>query len=135
MLTACADPKYVSRDAGRGPSQKAVSERAEFAQSSLWLDWEKIPTTEDFGSFLLKFGRENAADKSPVVRDVEGQIAVVIWMPSMGHGSSPVTVEKLDTGTYRASKVFFTMPGEWEIRIQRVVNGNVIEQAVIPYRF
>jgi hypothetical protein len=46
-----------------------------------------------------------------------------------------VTVAKVDTGTYRATQVFFTMPGDWEIRIQRLVNGTLIEQAVFPYRF
>jgi hypothetical protein len=137
MLAGCADPKYVSRDGGPNSSQKAVSERAELpnSKSSVWLDWEKIPTSEDFGSFTLKFGRENAADKSPVVQDVEGEIAVVIWMPSMGHASSPVTVAKVDTGTYRATQVFFTMPGDWEIRIQRLGTGTLIEQAVFPNRF
>jgi hypothetical protein len=75
------------------------------------------------------------ADKSIVPGDIEGEVAVVLWMPSMGHGSSPVSVAKIDVGTYRASQVFFTMPGDWEIRIQRLVNGAVVEQAVIALRF
>jgi len=137
FLVACADPKYVARDARPIAGQKVEAERTEFplTKTSIWLTWEKFPTNEDFGSLLLKFGRENLADKSIIPQDIQGEVEVELWMPSMGHGSSPVTVTRMDTGTYRASQVFFTMPGDWEIRIQRLVNGVVVEQAVIALRF
>lgn len=137
LLTACADPKYVSRPGASQPFRKAEAEHTQFDKTgtSLWLSWETKPTADQYGSLLLKTGRENAADKSPVPLDLEGDIAVILWMPSMGHGSSPVTVTKIDTGTYRATKVFFSMPGDWEIRVQRVVKGALIEQAVLPFRF
>lgn len=136
LLTACAEPKYVTQAGPAKPGQKGEAEKAELgAGGSVWLTWEKFPTSEDFGSFIFKTGRENSADKSPLPQDLEGEIAVVLWMPSMGHGSSPVTVTKLDTGTYRADRVFFTMPGDWEIRIQRIVNGAAVDQAVIALRF
>ena len=137
LLSACADPKYVAKEGAGQNYRKAEAEKAQFDPSGipLWISWEKKPSADQFGSFLIKTGRENAADKSPIPEDLEGEIRVILWMPSMGHGSSPVTVTKMDTGTFRASKVFFSMPGEWEVRIQRTVNGAMVEQAVIPYRF
>lgn len=138
LATACSDPRYVE-PAGRGPGEQvrsAAAERAEMPVSgtALWLSWESFPTEEEFGSFILKFGRANRADGSAIPSDIDGQIEVVLWMPSMGHGSSPVTVEKVDVGTYRASEVFFTMPGDWEIRVQRKSGGNILEQAVFQIR-
>lgn len=136
FLVSCADPKYASPGGGTGPQEKSAGTRAEMPASnvSVWLTWEKLPAGQQFGSFVLKFGRENLGDKSPLPLEIEGDVSVVLWMPSMGHGSSPVKVEKLDTGTYRASKVFFTMPGDWEIRIQRNVNGAMVDQTVIALR-
>jgi len=137
ILTACADPKYISQDGKLSPSQKTEVTRAEFptSRSLIFMTWEQMPTNEDFGSFLLKIGRENLADQSPVPQEITGEIAVELWMPSMGHGSSPVTVTKVDVGTYRATQVFFTMPGDWEIRVKRVVSGVMVEQANLPLRF
>ncbi|MGZ5280076.1 MAG: FixH family protein, partial [Pseudobdellovibrionaceae bacterium] len=51
--------------------------------------------------------------------ELDGDFRVVLFMPDMGHGSSPTKIAKLDTapGLYRVSKVYFTMPGLWEVRV------------------
>lgn len=104
------------------------------------LEWETIPSDERRGSFLLRFwnlklGNENGPYVTP-----ENPIFVKLWMPSMGHGSSPVRVETLlDSGKvaipgiFRVSEVFFVMGGEWEIWIQ-LRDGTVVrDQAKIDY--
>ena len=93
------------------------------------VEWEKLPTEEDFGSFRFHVFRGGAAPQDP------GAISVILWMPGMGHGSSPVSVEQLGPGEYRARDVFFTMRGEWEIRFQRREGQDERDQAVLPYRF
>jgi hypothetical protein len=42
---------------------------------------------------------------------------VKLWMPDMGHGSSPTTLELANGGCTRVSKVNFMMPGLWEIHL------------------
>ena len=116
-------PTDDSRDSAQPQARLPVS------QMPVFLEWEKKPTDEEFGSFILRTGQSSNDPE-----DVDGNLAVVLWMPSMGHGSSPVTVERIAKGTYRASKVFFTMPGDWEIRIQRKVGGRVAEQTAIAIR-
>jgi hypothetical protein len=86
------------------------------------------------GSFLFKVFRPNNADGSPVLEDV-GNVSVALFMPSMGHGSSPITVERLDVGTYRAKNVFFTMAGNWEIQFMLKAGDAVTDQAVIDIRW
>jgi hypothetical protein len=45
------------------------------------------------------------------------QIAVVPWMPAMGHGASVVpTVTASGQGRYVVSNLFLFMPGTWELR-------------------
>lgn len=51
-------------------------------------------------------------------------INVVLWMPSMGHGSAPTQVVPavdangiLIPGTFLVKNVFFMMGGDWEIRV------------------
>lgn len=50
--------------------------------------------------------------------EIPGDFRVVLFMPDMGHGSSPTKIAKLtEPGLYRVSKIHFTMPGLWEVRI------------------
>ncbi|MCM2281685.1 MAG: FixH family protein [Bdellovibrionaceae bacterium] len=139
VLPACAEPRYAPADSGDkvGRVDATVDGlRAELPVSGtdLVLVWETEPTDEREGSFLLKFGHRDPVSGELVVEEIEGEISVVLWMPSMGHGSSPVKVERLSVGAYRASDVFFVMPGDWEIRIQRRSGGRVLEQATLALR-
>ncbi len=45
-------------------------------------------------------------------------LKVSLFMPTMGHGSSPTKVDKIPgTNSFRVSKVYFSMPGTWEVRV------------------
>jgi hypothetical protein len=134
LLCACAKPNYVtSNTSGDGGFQTKPSKcEAQFAaQNCVSLAWEKMPSETETGSFVFKVFHANALDGSPVVEDLPGDLAVVLWMPSMGHGSSPVKVQRLDVGTYRATQVFFPMKGVWEIRFQLKDRNDVKDQAVL----
>jgi len=58
-------------------------------------------------------------------------LAVVPWMPAMGHGTSvtPV-VAATGKGTYRIYNVSLFMAGQWELRVD--VRGTTTDQLVIP---
>ncbi|MGE0526536.1 MAG: FixH family protein [Bdellovibrionales bacterium] len=132
---SCTNPKYAppSQTTNDTLEQKLSRCRAKFASAHcVAYAWEKMPTDADYGSFLFRTFLPSLSGDAPVPEDPKGTVAVVLWMPSMGHGSSPVTVEHLDVGTYRASDVFFTMKGDWEIRFQVKDGGNVQDQAIIP---
>jgi YtkA-like len=135
FFNSCAKPNYLSPQAPRGgtQAQKLSACQARFASGHCAaLDWETAPSDSDFGSFLFKTFRPNAGDGSPIEVDLDGTATVVLWMPGMGHGSSPVTVERLDVGTYRARNVFFVMKGDWEVRIQLKDGNEIKDQAIIP---
>lgn len=49
---------------------------------------------------------------------------VMLWMPSMGHGSAPTQIQRvLDAqgqvvaGVYEVTNMYFLMPGDWDVRV------------------
>jgi hypothetical protein len=97
------------------------------------LTWNESPADDRENSFKLQFWNESDG----VVSDLPAGLTVGVqpWMPAMGHGvSMPVKVSHDSTGTYSATNLFFTMPGDWEVRIQIKQGTKVLEQSVIALR-
>ena len=136
-LSACAKPKYetVVVDRGNTGNEKvgACEVRLKVAQYCILWAWEKVPTAKESGILMIKIVRSNFLDDSAIPVDIAKNPEVVLWMPSMGHGSTPTKVFKADVGSYQVQDVFFIMPGEWQIRVQ-LKNGEVIEdEAILPF--
>ncbi|MBL7542438.1 MAG: hypothetical protein JNL11_01410 [Bdellovibrionaceae bacterium] len=131
-LVSCVRPKYIDEVASSEKNvennssqttslgQQKVSCLNTFSTSQLCMrwSWEVQPTSKQVGSFVFKVYRLNQWDQTAVEVDLSAMPEVVLWMPSMGHGSTPTKIERLDVGTYRVGNVFFIMPGAWEIRFQ-----------------
>ncbi|MFV8257880.1 FixH family protein [Bdellovibrio bacteriovorus] len=125
-LCACARPDYL-------PETPAVNNEQNDPQSTCplyfskenicaELIWKQNPTSTDFSEFELRFNSAVAAEN----------LSVILWMPSMGHGSSPVKIESLGDGKFRVFKVFFIMPGDWEIRIVLKDTQTTRDQVFVP---
>lgn len=119
LSTACARPQYGNPDTNQISSSKARSACiAQFQQSRGCVDlkWERLSTENSVGSFI--FTTTDAT--TGLLTDLSSGlgIKVTLWMPSMGHGSTPVIVEMIAPGVFRAKEVFFLMKGDWEIRFQ-----------------
>ena len=136
ILMGCAQPRYVQETAA--PELKA--NQGEVADCSikwshsglcLFWRWEKLPTGKQPGVLVFKSFRLSQLDNSPIESDLPGSASVVLWMPEMGHGSALTTTEKIDTGTYRSSNVFFLMPGKWEIKFDVKENDIITESASV----
>jgi hypothetical protein len=125
---ACAQPNYQD-DVTPLNEQKPAATCALSYANGLCVDitWEVQPTEDAAGTFLLKF---YSADAPATALDPQAKVAVVLWMPAMGHGSSPVTVTQVSPGVYRATNVFFVMPGDWEIRIKLKNDKNETTEVV-----
>lgn len=62
--------------------------------------------------------------KTHQATELTDNVEVVLWMPSMGHGSAPTQVERiLDAngnilpGVFNVRSVYFIMGGDWEVRV------------------
>lgn len=135
FLVACAKPNYqeiakpqIQNDDEGKPTPAACELFLTQQRLCIAFAWKTLPTEKDMGSFTFKFYVQETPHV--FVEPTQGTPAVQLWMPSMGHGSSPVSVQKISEGQYEATKVFFIMPGEWNIRLQLKDGKNVIEQAI-----
>jgi hypothetical protein len=131
MMTAtvaCAHPNYQDEATPHNDHKPAATCALSYA-NGLCVDitWEAKPTDDAAGSFLLKFYSANAPETA---LDPQAKVAVVLWMPAMGHGSSPVTVTQVSPGVYRATNIYFVMPGDWEIRIKLKNDKNETAEVV-----
>ncbi|MGE3610570.1 MAG: hypothetical protein AB7I27_13350 [Bacteriovoracaceae bacterium] len=128
FLCSCAKPHYVTDLEGK--IDGISGECGLFFESEnlcLKTTWIQRPSESDYGEMELTF-----VDKMDPSRKIDPVHSpkIVLWMPSMGHGSSPVTLERIDVGHFKASEIFFIMPGPWDIRYQLKDGSNVVEEKI-----
>lgn len=132
LFVSCGDSPFVEELKDTSVSgQSSLNSTYYLAktQTSVEIRWQIGPIVydENFAVVLLRNSQGRLVDFS------NGSIGLKLWMPSMGHGSYPVTIERLSQGVYKASEIFFTMPGDWEIQIQHLIDGDVFESTVMSF--
>jgi hypothetical protein len=97
------------------------------------IEWIVGPNGDDGeSSFFVKFWDKHTGAPEGPYADPEHDVAVQLWMPTMGHGSSPVTMAEQAVGVYKATRVSFIMPGAWNIRVKLQDGNALVEQAILP---
>ena len=96
-----------------------LSEQFAKEQLGFSLDWSVAPGLDELSSFDLKLERALKINQT---------LNVYIWMPEMGHGSSPVTMSQLNSTDYNFSELAFIMPGLWVLHIEILENNQVVDQ-------
>lgn len=96
--------------------------------------WESGPEVSN--ESLLKLEWKNGADHSPT--EPPGVFEVVLWMPSMGHGSAPTQIQRVldtqgqpQTGVYEISNIYFVMGGDWDVNVSLTYQDGTKETQVI----
>lgn len=120
ILLGCAKPNYqniipVNPEGSRDLGECAL--KLSKLNQCVSLTWVKYPTNSEIGIFVLEFAQKFDQD-----------LKVYLWMPSMNHGSRPTVITRLSENQFEVSKVAFTMPGEWEIRIRAQEKNQVIDE-------
>lgn len=92
------------------------------AKTCAHLKFEKFPNSFEESKFIVHILSESGIQ-------VE-KIKVKLWMQSMGHGSSPVTVEATDElNHFFVQEGYFLMTGPWQVVVTFTDNG--VEQKII----
>ncbi len=101
------------------------------------VEWLVTPNDQDPASFTLRFWSADEGTVSGPYANPGLSVGVKLWMPDMGHGSAPVTVESARDsdghvlpGIYNGSGASFIMPGDWEVRVQ-LKNGTALSEEAI----
>jgi hypothetical protein len=102
------------------------------------LTWTIQPDENNTGEFLLKFWNPKISSGKGPYTNPSPSVFVKLWMPAMGHGSSPVKVIPLTDangqalpGQFKATGVSFIMSGKWEIHVQLKSGTQVLDQSKI----
>lgn len=125
---ACARPDYISAEEWQrlnGNPSPASSCTGEFKTLAVCarLQWTKTPNSTEAQEFLLELQGDTS---------LFDDLAIILWMPSMGHGSAPVKIEKLSATQYHITNVYFIMPGDWEVRMSLKKSGQTLDQLFVP---
>ncbi len=96
-----------------------LSEQFAKEQLGFSLDWSVVPGLDELSSFDLKLERALKINQT---------LNVYIWMPEMGHGSSPIVMNQLNSIDYNFSELAFIMPGLWVLHIEILENNQVVDQ-------
>lgn len=98
----------------------------------LSIKWEKHPTVTDYGVFTFTVTRPNG-DFEPAFSTES--MNVRSFLPSRGVGSTPIQVKKLDHTTYRATNVYFSVRGDWQLIFELKDGSKVLDTSTVPYHF
>lgn len=58
-----------------------------------------------------------------MVQDQVENLQVTLWMPDMGHGTSPVTLSDIGNSHWLVKDAWFVMPGNWVVKLDFVIAG------------
>lgn len=129
VLTACGKSpllmqKETSVSGSSGISSAKTLSKLGLALSVQWLS----PLSSEQEAHALVIVK-----KADVVADLPENFSIFLWMPSMGHGSSPITVKKLATGLYELTNVYFIMDGAWELKVQIKNADTISDETTFEY--
>lgn len=96
-----------------------LSEEFSKEQLGFSMNWILAPALDDLSSFEFKLERPLKNNQT---------LNVYIWMPEMGHGSSPIDMKQLNSTDYVFSELAFIMPGLWVLHIEILENNQVMDQ-------
>lgn len=122
LIVGCGKPpllnklKQESREITGG---LLLTERLSAINRSFDLKWTVQPSLDELSAFEIELD-------APLE---EGQtLEAYIWMPDMGHGSSPIIINSSTPKKYEFTELAFIMPGLWVLHIEIFKDNKVIDQ-------
>ncbi len=109
LAGACGSSPAVQQGFGSTPLVTVTS-----ASGTLQVAVYTNPQSPTAGNVAVRYFISETASSQPV----DGlSLAVVPWMPAMGHGTSVVpSVSAAGGGVYNLSNVYLFMAGQWQLR-------------------
>jgi hypothetical protein len=128
FLCSCGDSPFLNDESAPSANQsivRSLNSSLVFPISKYQIEmfWRQGPLVSKESKILLIVTDQ---DSTPI--NLDGNLQVKLWMPTMGHGSFPVKINNTGNGTYELSDVFFTMDGIWDIHFQRIKDSNMLEE-------
>lgn len=85
------------------------------------ISYNGYPVTGEAFEFVVDLAGDTAS--------VTG-IKAELWMPSMGHGSAPVRIERLSANQFLVTEAYFVMDGDWVVNVEVLTTAGSLKFAV-----
>jgi hypothetical protein len=122
MLTSCGkSPLFnkLKKNVQEVSGNVLLSEQFPNQQVEFELNWTTPPSLDEMGAFEISLKNPLAANQT---------LNAFIWMPEMGHGSSPIEINQVGPTHYSFTEVAFIMPGTWILHVEIVENNQVVDK-------
>jgi len=126
FLLGCGESPFINKEVpNEVRGTPSIENELVFPQKKIILKtyWKDGPYISDESKLLLVLLDENGRPFDPTIK-----FQVMLWMPTMGHGSFPVKIKKVSQGVYEAVEMFFTMGGYWDIHFQLIENDKIQDE-------
>ncbi|MFP5520208.1 MAG: hypothetical protein ACLGGX_09910 [Bdellovibrionia bacterium] len=123
LFIGCAEPKNAPEDINLQQNQSGAKC---LQDTCLYLFWQQTPEALKLLSAQVVIVNKNL---SLTTESIE---SIYLWMPSMGHGSSPIKIKSIDPSNLKLDEIYFLMAGDWELRIKL---KDINEEFVWSYYF
>lgn len=60
-------------------------------------------------------------------------LSAELWMPSMGHGSSPVEIQQVGPLHWLVSEAYFIMSGHWQVKMKLTLPNGTFDEVVVNH--
>ena len=129
LLLSCGKSPLLNKKSNEVSGNFGLEVQKIFPASgiSLNISWVTKINSTDPGLALL------VTTKNGALIDLPAPYSIYLWMPSMNHGSSPITVNHLSTGVYKLSDIYFIMDGNWQLRTQLKAGNTLLEEIYFEY--
>jgi hypothetical protein len=87
--------------------------------------WQVGPSTSGKNKMLIII-KDQSGNRAKIEHDLQA----FLWMPEMGHGSSPIKTTKIDDGIYELTNISFIMSGLWDMHFEFKYNDIVVEEVI-----
>lgn len=116
----------VGNDFVRSESQPLSFKKTDYSFIISWVDGPKKGASR----FVMKTWKKDLGTMNGPYQDLQKNLHIFLWMPTMGHGSAPVKITKIADGEYDVSNVQFIMGGKWDIRFQLKDGSQVFDETI-----
>lgn len=109
----------ISKNITEISGNAALNEKFPSKNINFILIWKSPPGLEELGVFEIELTKPMAPELT---------LDAFIWMPEMGHGSSPIVITKSTDLNYIFSEIAFIMPGLWVLHVEIKENNKVVDK-------
>ena len=98
---------------------------------SFVISWKVAPKKGET-SFFMRTWKNDIGTMNGPYQDLEKNLHIILWMPTMGHGSAPIKIKKIADGEYDVTNVQFIMGGKWDLKFQLKEGNQVVDEVIVP---